>query len=311
MTAIATTTDRRPLRFGLVGTGHWAQIVHAPALATTDQIQFTAVWGRNPEATAALAGQHGVQAFSDLDAFFAEVDAVSFSVPPDVQSELAVRAARAGKHLLLEKPIATNDEAARLLVDAVRTAQVSSVVFLTARFHPAVRAWLAEVSRQGGWSGGHGVWLGSLHEGNPFDTPWRRDKGALWDLGPHAISLLWAALGPVVGVTADGGPDDVAHLVLHHEGGASSTVTVTSSASAAAEGFDLFLWGDAGRSVVPAEAHEALPALRVALTELVENARSGTVKHPCDVEFGQAIVRVLTRAQHQISSRQTPDRGPA
>ncbi|MDQ1539534.1 MAG: hypothetical protein QOH29_260, partial [Actinomycetota bacterium] len=148
-------------------------------------------------------------------------------------------------------------------------------------------------------------------EGNPFDTPWRRDKGALWDLGPHAISLLWAALGPVVGVTADGGPDDVAHLVLHHEGGASSTVTVTSSASAAAEGFDLFLWGDEGRSAVPAEAHEALPALRVALTELVENARSGTVEHPCDVEFGQAIVRVLTRAQHQIGSRQTPDRSPA
>ena len=43
------------LRFGLVGTGHWARITHAPALASTDGIDFAAVWGRNTEAAAGLA----------------------------------------------------------------------------------------------------------------------------------------------------------------------------------------------------------------------------------------------------------------
>jgi hypothetical protein len=38
----------QPLRFGLVGTGHWARITHAPALASTDGIEFAAVWAATP-----------------------------------------------------------------------------------------------------------------------------------------------------------------------------------------------------------------------------------------------------------------------
>ena len=49
------TTLRQPLRFGLVGTGHWAQITHAPALASAEGIEFAAVWGRSPDAAGALA----------------------------------------------------------------------------------------------------------------------------------------------------------------------------------------------------------------------------------------------------------------
>ena len=44
------TTPVRPLRFGLVGTGHWARITHAPALASTDGVELAAVWGRNRDA---------------------------------------------------------------------------------------------------------------------------------------------------------------------------------------------------------------------------------------------------------------------
>jgi predicted dehydrogenase len=54
-----------PLRFGLVGTGHWAQVTHAPALASTEGIEFAAVWGRNHEAAAALAASHGATAHRD------------------------------------------------------------------------------------------------------------------------------------------------------------------------------------------------------------------------------------------------------
>jgi predicted dehydrogenase len=303
----------RRLRFGLAGTGHWARIVHAPALASAENVEFAAVWGRNHEAATALARQHGVAAFGDFDEFVAAVDAVAFSMPPDAQAEFAARAAAAGRHLLLEKPVALSLEAADALVHAVQEAGVASVVFFTARFQPDVRAWLAEVTRRGGWSGGAAVWIGSaLAESSPFNTPWRREKGGLWDLAPHLVSLLWASLGPVRAVTADAGAGDLTHLVLHHEGGASSTVTVTVAAPEAADGCEAYLWGEAGRSPVPPQDDRPADALRLALAELAACAdgagladSAGRVGHECDVRFGRDVVRVLAQAQRQIDARVT------
>jgi predicted dehydrogenase len=85
----------QPLRFGLVGTGHWARITHAPALAATDGVEFAAVWGRNADAAADLAARYHATAHRDLAEFLAGVDAVAFAVPPDVQVPIAVRAASA------------------------------------------------------------------------------------------------------------------------------------------------------------------------------------------------------------------------
>jgi predicted dehydrogenase len=301
----ATVNSAAPLRFGLAGTGYWARVTHAPALASTEGVEFVAVWGRNEGAARALAAEHGAASYADFGAFLAEVDGVAFAVPPDVQAAMAARAAAAGKHLLLEKPIATSAAAGNALVKAVEAAQVGSVVFFTLRFQADVRAWLADVTSGGGrWSGGDLVWLGSsLRESSPFNTPWRREKGGLWDLGPHAISLLWAGLGPVGSVTADAGPADVAHLVLHHRSGTTSTVTVSQSAPAAAEGFGCYLWGDAGRSAAPGVTSQPVTQLRVALAELAGNARSGQTAHPCDVRFGQDVVYLLAEAERQLAGR--------
>jgi predicted dehydrogenase len=289
------------LRFGLVGTGFWARITHAPALASTEGVQLAGVWGRDAAAAAALAADFGVTAYGDVDDMIEAVDAVAFSVPPDVQAAIALRAARAGRHLLLEKPIATSLAAAVALARAVRASGVASVVFFTARFQPLVRAWLAELAAVPGWVGGSGLWLGSaFQEGSPFDTPWRRDKGGLWDVGPHAVSLMWAALGPVVAVRAEAGLGDIVHLVLRHESGATSTVTVTIGAVPAAARTTCFVWGGAGRSAMPTEHAGSEVALRVALAELASNARSGAVDHPCDVMFGRDVVAVLAEAEHQI-----------
>jgi predicted dehydrogenase len=293
-----------PLRFGLVGTGHWARITHAPALASTEGIEFAAVWGRDRQAAAELAAAYHAAPYHDESALLADVDAVAFSVPPDVQAPFAARAARAGKHLLLEKPVALAEADADALVDAVEEARVASVVFFIHRFHPGVRAWLADATARGGWAGGLAVWLGSaLGSASPFNTPWRRESGALWDLGPHLVSLLWASLGPVTSVTADAGPADVTHLILHHEGGASSTATATLSAAQAAFGPAVCLWGDSGRSAVPFGTIEPVIQLRTALTELAANARSGQTGHPCDVRFGRDVGRVLAEAQRRIDAR--------
>jgi predicted dehydrogenase len=300
-----------PLRFGLVGTGYWASNAHAPALASADGVELAAVWGRDREAAAGLAAAHHATAYEDIDAMLAAVDGVAFAVPADVQAPIAAAAARAGKHLLLEKPIAFSESEADDLVEAIAQGQVASVVFFILRFRPEIRAWLAEVTARDGWMGGVASWFGSsLLGSSPFNTPWRREKGALWDVAPHVVSLLWAVLGPVTSVTADGGPADVSHVILHHQSGASSTVTVSQSAGENAAGFEAFVWGGSGRSAAPAAQGGPVPPLRTALAELAENIRSGRTAHPCDVWFGRDVGRVIAEAQRQIDQHRRTDGRP-
>ena len=292
------------LRFGLVGTGYWAKVTHAPALASAPGASLTAVWGRDLDRARQLADQHGAAAYDDIGKFLADVDAVSFSVPPDVQAPIATKAAAAGKHLLLEKPIALTDAEADTLVDAVDAAGVATVVFFTMRFHPETRAWLADVTSKDGWLGGSATWLGSaMRASSPFHTPWRQVKGGLWDVGPHAVGMLWAALGPVTSVTADHGLADITHLVLHHASRVTSTVTVSLSAPEQAARFEMSVWGEPGTAPFPASAGTPVTALRTALDELVANAESGRTDHPCDVRFGREITRVLTTAERQLAVR--------
>jgi predicted dehydrogenase len=297
------------MRFGLVGTGYWARVTHATAIALTPGATLSAVWGRNPQAAADLAAEHGATPFTGadaIDAFLDGVDAVAFSVPPHVQAPIATRAARAGKHLLLEKPVALSTADADALVDAVDEAGVASIVFFTLRFAGEIRAWLTDENARGGWSGqgwsgGHGEWLGAvLNPDSPFNTPWRAEKGGLWDLGPHILSLLWACLGPITGVTATAGARDLTHLVLTHESGASSTATVTLSAPPAAAATNVYVWGEAGRSIMPTASWDPVECLGTALGELLAMAGTGQSKHPCDVHLGRDIVHVLATAQAQL-----------
>src|SRR3954468_5644278 len=98
------------MRFGVLGTGFWAREIHAASLAEHPDAELVGVWGRDLSKAKALGAQFDVQGYDDLDALLDRVDAVSFSLPPDVQVPLAIRAAEAGKHLLLEKPIALSVE---------------------------------------------------------------------------------------------------------------------------------------------------------------------------------------------------------
>jgi hypothetical protein len=116
--------------------------------------------------------------------------------------------------------------------------------------------------------------------------------------------MLWACLGPVTEVTAVPGKADMAHLVLRHESGVTSTVSTTQHAPEAAEGVTVFVWGEAGRSVMPPEVVDSVAALRTAVTELIAGAETGRVAHPCDVRFARDITRVLAEAEAQLSNRQ-------
>jgi predicted dehydrogenase len=91
-----------PLRIGLVGAGPWARLFTGPMLADSPDAEFVGVWARRPEAAAEVATAHGVTAFDDIDALFDACDALTFSLPPDVQAEFASRAARACKAVLID-----------------------------------------------------------------------------------------------------------------------------------------------------------------------------------------------------------------
>ncbi|MFG1701587.1 Gfo/Idh/MocA family protein [Nonomuraea sp. M3C6] len=125
-----------PVAVGLVGAGPWAEMAHAPMLARG---RLAGVWARRPESAARL----GAPVFERIEELFDACEAVAFSVPPAVQAELGVLAARAGKALLLEKPLADSLDNAQRLADAVAEAGVASQMVLTMRYAPQTRAFLA------------------------------------------------------------------------------------------------------------------------------------------------------------------------
>ncbi|MER7935193.1 MULTISPECIES: Gfo/Idh/MocA family oxidoreductase [unclassified Streptomyces] len=287
------------MRIGLLGTGPWARAAYAPALAGHGSLEFTGVWGRRPAAAAELAEEYGVRAYDDVEALFADVDAVAVALPPAVQADLAVRAAAAGRHLLLDKPLALGVAEGRAVVEAAERAQVASVVFFTTRFQSEPEEWIAEQAGTGGWFTARAQWLGSVFtDESPFAaSPWRREKGALWDVGPHALSVLLPVLGDVRRVAAAvHGPADTVHLVLEHATGASSTVTLSLTAPPAAAGADVELRGAAGVTLLPRSAEGAVPALSRAADALVTAAGTGR-RHPCDAAFALRVTELLTEAE--------------
>ncbi|MDN3297340.1 Gfo/Idh/MocA family oxidoreductase [Streptomyces ficellus] len=304
-------------RIGLLGTGPWAGRTHAPALAAHPGIAFSGVWGRRPEAAAALAAAHGTRAYDDVDALLAASDAVAFALPPDVQAPLAARAAAAGCHLLLDKPVATSVAAAREVAEAAGKAGVASVVFCTLRFAADTAPWIEEQAALGGWYLAQAHWLGALFPPGPAGasagvstgasasayaaSPWRREKGGLWDVGPHVLSVLLPVLGDVTGVSASvTGAGDTRHLVLGHASGAGSTVTLSLSAPAKAANAGIALFGDHGRAVMPSWA-DAVGSFGAAVDGLLGAVRSGRA-HPCDVRFGLRVTEILAEAEAEAEA---------
>jgi predicted dehydrogenase len=292
------------LRFGLLGTGYWAQEAHAAALAASDAAELVGVWGRNPAKADTVAERYGVRGFADLDELLRTVDAVAIALPPDVQADLAVRAAAAGRHLLLDKPVALSVERARRVVDAAAAGGVASVVFFTSRFRPDVAAWLEEARAAGPWHGGHGTWFGSIYyEGSPYaDSAWRQRKGGLWDVGPHALSLALPLLGPVERVTAASGLGDTVHLVLGHRGGASSTLSLSLTVPLAAATTGFTVYGPRGISAMPGGDTTVVEAFGEAIRQLAAEVDSGERSHPCGVGFGAEVVAVLAAAERFLSA---------
>lgn len=294
-----------PLRIGLVGAGPWGHLFTAPMLDEAPDCVFAGVWARRSDAAQELASAHSVAAFTDLDALFDACDGVTFSVPPGVQADLAARAARAGKAVLLDKPIGLDVRQATELAAAIDEAGVVSQVIFTNRYYDSMRAFVHK-ARQFDSYGGRASFFGNgCVPGAYFATPWRLEHGALLDLGPHVLDALDAALGPIVDISARGDVNKIVFLECTHEQGRISQATLCATTNqdgglcVEVHGLDGRRRFDAGALDPDQLRVEMRTASHRIVAEFVECIRNGR-SHELDVHRGLQMQRLIDIAAAQL-----------
>ncbi len=229
-----------PLRWGIVGTGGIAA-QFATDLQLCDAGEVVAVGSRTRTAAGAFAdrfeirGRHeGYEALVGDD----DVQAVYVATPHPFHRDSALLAIAAGKHVLIEKPLAMNAHQAREIADAARAAGVFAMEAMWTRFLPhmvEIRRLLADgaLGELVSVEADHGQWFAR----DPAHRLFAADLGggALLDLGVYVVSLASMVLGPPDRIAALVDPaftgvDATASIVLGHPGGAQAILTCTSSA---------------------------------------------------------------------------------
>jgi predicted dehydrogenase len=140
------TVSTGPLGIGIVGAGFIAES-HAQAAQGHPGLRLAAVTDRNPVAAVALGAKYGATVSPDLDALLADptVDIVIIGTPNDTHAELALATAAAGRHLLLEKPLALTAADSQQVVDAFAAAGRTLMIGHTHRHSDYARAVSAAV----------------------------------------------------------------------------------------------------------------------------------------------------------------------
>jgi predicted dehydrogenase len=285
------------VKVGLVGAGPWAHVRHAPMLAAGPHLTLAGVWARRTEAAAELATKHDALVFEDFDALVQASDAIAFSVPPQVQVELAVRAAAAGKALLLEKPLGLDLAGAERIAAAVAEHGVPSQMMFTWRYASSGRQVL-EHAQSSRVLGARGAFiLGSLL-GGPFATPWRVEQGGYLDLVPHLFDYLDAALGPISRIQGHGDPRGWTGLLLEHEGGAFSEVSISGVVPVQPMVAGVDIYTESGSLSFDANDSNLPENYAVIAEEFARTARGE--QHPLDAQRGLYVQRLVESASELL-----------
>jgi predicted dehydrogenase len=265
--AQSSTDDHGDVGFAVVGSSGHAARVAAPVIDATDGARLVGVLGSSPERAGVLARHYaGCRAYGDWDELNqdAALDAVWVAGPNHRHVEFAAKCLKAGKHVLLEKPMATTPAGAQELLELTSDTGPRLMVAFQHRFRPAHR-WLREALADGLVGN---VKLLRIHRFWPFpyfaDMPedaslsWRSslaDSGgwALNDIGAHLIDLALWLLGTRARLAfarttnfkfLQASAEDTAILLLDSDMGASITIE-TSNAMASFPG-TIEVHGDRG-----------------------------------------------------------------
>lgn len=223
----------------IVGMGRWGQTLVDSVQGSNDAgIRFVAGCTGRPERAAEWAARQGVRILPDFDAVLADpaVKAVAIASPHGIHAAQVVAAARAGKHVFVEKPFTLTKASAEQAVAACSAAGVVMALGHNRRFLPAVaemKAMLADGR------------LGTLlHVEGQFSGPgalsykpgmWRADRdesplGGMGGMGIHMVDMFINLAGRIAEVTVqshakviDNGLDDTTAALMRFETGATAT----------------------------------------------------------------------------------------
>ncbi len=232
--------------FGIVGCGMIANF-HAKAVADIRSAKVAACFDMVPAAADRFAAEIGCNAYHDLDAMLADpdVDVVTICTPSGAHMEPAVAAAKAGKHVIVEKPLEVTLKRCDKIIQACEKAGVTLSAIFPSRFHESSRLLKRAVDkgRFGRLTVGDAYlkWYRTqqYYDSGAWRGTWALDGGgAVMNQGIHSVDLLIWLMGPVAEITAHTATlahdrievEDVCVATLRFENGALGVIEATTAA---------------------------------------------------------------------------------
>ncbi|MFZ9854348.1 MAG: Gfo/Idh/MocA family protein [Limisphaerales bacterium] len=233
-----------PLRIGVIGCGNISYWTHLREIPRVTGARLIAASDPDPTARDRAQRLTKIPIHASSESLLArdDIEAVVIAAPSGLHASLAVNAARSGKHVYLEKPIATTMLEADSVTTAVTQARIKAAVGFNRRCHPAVeqaRTLLAS----GRLGSVRAVQMVFSEPADPTGgTPWRQSRrlggGVLLDLASHHVDLLRWILGTEITHVAAGVDNhlceaDTAWIALTLAGGITATGYYSSAAGRA------------------------------------------------------------------------------
>ena len=196
------------MNFGIIGYGTIAR-THAAVIEGLAEAKLAAVATRTPEKARMAGEKHGCAFYTDYRELLKrdDIDVVTICAPAALHLQMALDAAEAGKHCIVEKPIEINVERAERMAEAFDKRGLTLSVIFQHRFDPASRAIRDAID--GGafgplnYGAARTVWFrdGDYYRATVWRGAWDGDGGgALMNQAIHSIDLLQYLMGPVEAV---------------------------------------------------------------------------------------------------------------
>ena len=256
-----------PIRIGVIGCGGIFRGAHVPYLEwRTDRCTVTAVTDLKRENAEAEAERFGAEVCKDWKALLRrdDVDAVIIATHPRPHCEIAVAAAKARKHILLEKPMCCTVREADRMIAAAKQARVKLHVAYIMRFRPAKQK-LKELLTDGTLGKPHLVYCNQI-SWFPPRHPWlfiqKESGGMLIEQAIHVLDEWLWLFGPVKSVFAQTSKVDVGGTYPGKAKGVANNATVVVTFKSGASGLLIKSWaaeiGSGGEGVVCAKGSARL-----------------------------------------------------